>query len=61
MFSREVKAGLLEYGDITISDLTGSTEGGMGMSVVGRANPCLPGEAGSLGAPRLPMISGRVV
>jgi acyl-CoA synthetase (AMP-forming)/AMP-acid ligase II len=39
MFSREVKEGLLELADVTIFDLMGSTEGGMGSSVVSRANP----------------------
>jgi 3-oxocholest-4-en-26-oate---CoA ligase len=42
MFSREVKEGLLELADVTIFDVMGSTEGGMGSSVVSRANP--PGE-----------------
>jgi fatty-acyl-CoA synthase len=42
MFSREVKEGLLELLDVTIIDVMGSTEGGMGTSVVSRANP--PGE-----------------
>jgi acyl-CoA synthetase (AMP-forming)/AMP-acid ligase II len=42
MFSREVKAGLLELADVTIIDVMGSTEGGMGSSVVSRADP--PGE-----------------
>ncbi|MFI4933924.1 MAG: AMP-binding protein [Caulobacterales bacterium] len=42
MFSREVKQGLLELADVTILDVMGSTEGGMGSSVVSRANP--PGE-----------------
>jgi fatty-acyl-CoA synthase len=42
MFSREVKEGLLELADVTIIDVMGSTEGGMGSSVVSRANP--PGE-----------------
>jgi 3-oxocholest-4-en-26-oate---CoA ligase len=42
MFSREVKEGLLELADVTIIDVMGSTEGGMGSSVVSRASP--PGE-----------------
>ena len=42
MFSREVKEGLLELADVTIIDVMGSTEGGMGSSVVSRADP--PGE-----------------
>jgi fatty-acyl-CoA synthase len=42
MFSREVKEGLLELVDVTIFDVMGSTEGGMGSSVVSRANP--PGD-----------------
>jgi fatty-acyl-CoA synthase len=42
MFSREVKQGLLELADVTIFDVMGSTEGGMGASVVSRAMP--PGE-----------------
>ena len=42
MFSREVKEGLLELADVTLIDVMGSTEGGMGSSVVSRANP--PGE-----------------
>ncbi len=42
MFSREVKQGLLELADVTIIDVMGSTEGGMGSSVVSRANP--PGD-----------------
>ena len=42
MFSREVKQGLLDLADVTIFDVMGSTEGGMGSSVVSRANP--PGE-----------------
>ena len=42
MFSREVKEGLLELLDVTIVDVMGSTEGGMGSSIVSRANP--PGE-----------------
>ena len=42
MFSREVKEGLLELADVTIIDVMGSTEGGMGSSVVSRANP--PGD-----------------
>lgn len=39
MFSTEVKLGLLEYLDIEITDAMGSSEGGMGKSVVSRANP----------------------
>jgi fatty-acyl-CoA synthase len=42
MFSREVKAGLLEFADLTIADAMGSTEGSMGSSIVSRAAP--PGE-----------------
>jgi acyl-CoA synthetase (AMP-forming)/AMP-acid ligase II len=42
MFSREVKEGLLDLLDVTIVDVMGSTEGGMGSSVVSRASP--PGE-----------------
>ncbi len=42
MFSREVKEGLLELADVTIIDVMGSTEGGMGSSVVSRASP--PGD-----------------
>jgi acyl-CoA synthetase (AMP-forming)/AMP-acid ligase II len=42
MFSREVKQGLLDLLDVTIVDVMGSTEGGMGSSVVSRADP--PGE-----------------
>jgi fatty-acyl-CoA synthase len=42
MFSREVKEGLLELADVTILDVMGSTEGGMGSSVTSRASP--PGE-----------------
>ena len=42
MFSREVKEGLLALADVTIIDVMGSTEGGMGSSVVSRANP--PGD-----------------
>jgi len=42
MFSREVKEGLLALADVMIIDVMGSTEGGMGSSVVSRANP--PGE-----------------
>ena len=42
MFSREVKQGLLEFADIQIIDAMGSTEGGMGASVVSRAEP--PGD-----------------
>ena len=42
MFSTEVKLGLLEYLDIEITDAMGSSEGGMGKSVVSRAHP--PGE-----------------
>jgi fatty-acyl-CoA synthase len=39
MFSSEVKRGLLEFADISISDLMGSTEGGMGASVSSRLDP----------------------
>ena len=42
MFSREVKEGLLDLADVTIIDVMGSTEGGMGSSVVSRAQP--PGQ-----------------
>ena len=42
MFSTEVKRGLLEFADLTILDTMGSTEGGMGSSVVSRSSP--PGE-----------------
>src|SRR5207249_278524 len=42
MFSREVKQGLLEFGDMMIMDAMGSTEGSMGASVVSRDMP--PGE-----------------
>lgn len=36
MFSTEVKLGLLEFADIVILDIMGSTEGGMGSSVMSR-------------------------
>ena len=39
MWSREVKDGLLEFGDIHLLDAMGSTEGGMGMSVAARGAP----------------------
>jgi len=39
MFSREVKQGLLEFGDMTILDSMGATEGGMASSIVNRATP----------------------
>ncbi len=42
MFSTEVKQGLLAYANVEIRDLMGSTEGGMGVSVMSRALP--PGE-----------------
>ena len=42
MFGREIKEGLLEFADIVIIDAMGSTEGGMGTSMVSRADP--PGE-----------------
>jgi fatty-acyl-CoA synthase len=42
MFSREAKARLLGFADITINDSMAATEGGMGISVVSRAVP--PGE-----------------
>jgi fatty-acyl-CoA synthase len=42
MFTRETKQGLLDLADITIIDSMGATEGGMGSSIVSRANP--PGE-----------------
>lgn len=42
MFSTEVKQGLLAYADVEIRDLMGSTEGGMGTSIMSRALP--PGE-----------------
>jgi 3-oxocholest-4-en-26-oate---CoA ligase len=42
MFSTEVKLGLLAHADVEIRDYIGSTEGGMGKSVVSRAAP--PGE-----------------
>lgn len=44
MFSTPVKRGLLEFGDFTIVDAMGSTEGGMGSSVVTRDTP--EGETG---------------
>ncbi len=42
MFSTEVKQGLLAYANVEIRDLMGSTEGGMGVSIMSRALP--PGE-----------------
>jgi fatty-acyl-CoA synthase len=39
MFSAEVKRGLLEYADIEIRDVMGSTEGSMGHSIVSRSAP----------------------
>ena len=42
MFSRETKAGLLRFADVTIMDSMGASEGGMAVSVVSRASP--PGE-----------------
>ena len=39
MFSAETKLGLLEHLDIEIRDSMGSTEGGMGASIVSRAMP----------------------
>jgi fatty-acyl-CoA synthase len=39
MFSTEVKRGFLEYADVEIRDVMGSTEGSMGHSVVSRATP----------------------
>lgn len=42
MFSAETKQGLLEHLDIEIRDAIGSTEGGMGSSVVSRALPPTP-------------------
>jgi fatty-acyl-CoA synthase len=39
MFSTEVKRGLLEFADIAIIDVIGSTEGSMGSSAVSRALP----------------------
>lgn len=42
MFSTETKLGLLEFADVEIMDTMSSSEGGMGGSVVSRANP--PGE-----------------
>jgi fatty-acyl-CoA synthase len=42
MFSKEVKAGLLEFGDLMILDAMGSTEGSMGSTVTSRELP--PGE-----------------
>lgn len=39
MFSTEVKQGLLAYANVEIRDLMGSTEGGMGVSVMSRALP----------------------
>lgn len=39
MLSIEVKRGLLDFADLTIVDAMGSTEGGMGSSVVSRALP----------------------
>lgn len=42
MFSTEVKQGLLAYADVEIRDLMGSTEGGIGASIMSRALP--PGE-----------------
>jgi 3-oxocholest-4-en-26-oate---CoA ligase len=42
MFATEVKLRLLKHADIEIADYIGSTEGGMGKSVVSRAAP--PGE-----------------
>jgi 3-oxocholest-4-en-26-oate---CoA ligase len=48
MFSTEVKLGLLEHLDVEISDHIGSTEGGMGKSVVSRT--ALPGETARFAA-----------
>jgi fatty-acyl-CoA synthase len=42
MFSTETKLGLLEFADAEIIDSMGSSEGGMGGSVMSRATP--PGE-----------------
>ena len=42
MFSKEVKEGLLKFGDFAIVDIMGSTEGGMASSSVSREAP--PGE-----------------
>jgi fatty-acyl-CoA synthase len=42
MLSREVKQGLLQFADITISDTMSSTEGSMAASVASRSGP--PGE-----------------
>jgi len=39
MFTTEVKRGLLEFGDFTIIDTMGSTEGGMGSSTMNRQTP----------------------
>jgi len=39
MFTTEVKRGLLEFGDFTIIDTMGSTEGGMGSSSMNRQTP----------------------
>lgn len=44
MFSTATKRGLLEFGDFTIIDAMGSTEGGMGSSTVNRDTP--EGETG---------------
>lgn len=38
MWTQEVKAGLLEFGDMILNDGLGSTEGGMGRSLTTRAN-----------------------
>ncbi|MBL4585040.1 MAG: AMP-binding protein [Pseudomonadales bacterium] len=38
MWTQEVKKGLLEYGDMILSDALGSTEGGMARSITTRAN-----------------------
>ncbi len=39
MFTTDVKRGLLEFGDFTIVDAMGSTEGSMGMSTMNRQSP----------------------
>ncbi len=54
MFSAEVKRGLLDHADIEIADYIGSTEGGMGKSLVSRSAP--PGETA-----RFPVYATTVV
>jgi 3-oxocholest-4-en-26-oate---CoA ligase len=45
MFSRQVKAGLLEFGDFRLVDSMGASEGGIATSIVSRANE--PAETGT--------------